>query len=246
MFRGCSFDMATMSKAMGGSILRVEVPVPCDGKTPDGYRFNSSECPFNGGRAWGWVAVGWMRGPRTRAPGPRLASLRASSARSLAGRCPPCPAANPAPAEWSDVANDWVRKNTKVNLEDYPFKIYIAPKGDVCKWGGMGYVGCFDDCRSWINGDLWYVSAPPAWARVPEAAEPRRSGASRGARGAAGCAVRCPDLAWGWGRTPAPCRQRLFSRAPAGPVANPHSLPARRPCTPPHPPPRSPTPISTR
>jgi hypothetical protein len=51
-----------------------------------------------------------------------------------------------------------VRRNTDVNLDDWPFRIYVAPRGPTCGWGGMGYVGCYDDCRSWINGDLWDVS----------------------------------------------------------------------------------------
>ncbi|GBF95823.1 hypothetical protein Rsub_08259 [Raphidocelis subcapitata] len=104
MFKGCSFEMAELSKAMGGHLLRVPVPVPCAGKTPDGAAYNSSECPFN---------------------------------------------------EWSDVANDWVRKHTDINLDNWPFRVYVVPKGEVCGWGGMGYVGCYDDCRAWINGDLW-------------------------------------------------------------------------------------------
>jgi hypothetical protein len=61
-------------------------------------------------------------------------------------------------AEWSDVANDWVRKHTDINLDDWPFRVYVVPGGEVCGWGGMGYVGCYDDCRAWIHGDLWDVS----------------------------------------------------------------------------------------
>lgn len=48
MFKGCSFDMASVTKAAGGSILRVPVPIPCKGKTPDGSPYDSKECPFNG------------------------------------------------------------------------------------------------------------------------------------------------------------------------------------------------------
>ena len=50
MFKGCSFGMATVTKGVGGDLLRVKVPVPCGGETPDGAYYNSSECPFNGGR----------------------------------------------------------------------------------------------------------------------------------------------------------------------------------------------------
>jgi len=56
------------------------------------------------------------------------------------------------------VANAWVRANTQINLDDYPTKIYIVPRGPTCAWGGMGYVGCHGDCRVWIQGDLWDVS----------------------------------------------------------------------------------------
>ena len=55
-----------------------------------------------------------------------------------------------------------MRRNTNVTLSDYPFKVYVIPKGGACGWGGMGYVGCFDDCRAWVNGDLWDVSARAA------------------------------------------------------------------------------------
>jgi hypothetical protein len=43
----------------------------------------------------------------------------------------------------------------RVDLDAYPHKIYITPSGGVCKWGGMGYVGCRGDCRAWISGDVW-------------------------------------------------------------------------------------------
>lgn len=57
------------------------------------------------------------------------------------------------------MANEYLRKHvTEVSLDDYPFRVYIVPKGDVCSWGGMGYIGCYDDCRTWVNGDLWDVS----------------------------------------------------------------------------------------
>jgi len=51
MFKACSFDMADVSKAMGGSMLRVPVPVPCGGVTPQGANYDSSQCPFNGARS---------------------------------------------------------------------------------------------------------------------------------------------------------------------------------------------------
>lgn len=60
--------------------------------------------------------------------------------------------------EWSDVANDWIRRNVPdLDLDRYPTKVYVVPRGRTCAWGGMGYVGCRDDCRVWIQGDLWAV-----------------------------------------------------------------------------------------
>jgi hypothetical protein len=51
-----------------------------------------------------------------------------------------------------------VRANApSANLDAYPTKIYIVPRGPTCRWGGMGYVGCRDDCRVWVQGDLFAV-----------------------------------------------------------------------------------------
>jgi len=156
MFKGCSFGMAEMSKAMGGSMLRIPVPVPCAGVTPDGAAYNSSECPFNGAGVFCWEGglllsskEVWVAVLELLEAAPWLFTNRATHQNQ------PYVDTN---TEWSDVANDWVRKNTKLNLDDWPFRIYVVPKGNVCGWGGMGYVGCYDDCRSWINGDLWSVS----------------------------------------------------------------------------------------
>jgi hypothetical protein len=62
-------------------------------------------------------------------------------------------------AEWSDVANDYVQHVLGYNWHEFQYKIYVVPPGDLCSWGGMGWVGCKDDCRAWISGDLWMVSA---------------------------------------------------------------------------------------
>ncbi|KIY91517.1 hypothetical protein MNEG_16447 [Monoraphidium neglectum] len=105
MMKGCSFGMGSVSLADGGHLLRVVVPIPCKGTTPEGTKYNSKECPF---------------------------------------------------PEWSDVANEWIKVNRQdVKLSDWRHKIYIVVKGETCGWGGMGYVGCEDDCRVWINGELW-------------------------------------------------------------------------------------------
>lgn len=50
MFKACSFNMADVSKAVGGSILKVAIPIPCSGRTPQGAGYNSQSCPFNGAR----------------------------------------------------------------------------------------------------------------------------------------------------------------------------------------------------
>ena len=53
MFDGCSFGMAEASKRVGSDLLRVAVPVPCSGRTPDGVPYHVDECPFNGGASRG-------------------------------------------------------------------------------------------------------------------------------------------------------------------------------------------------
>lgn len=62
---------------------------------------------------------------------------------------------NPNKTEWSEVANAYIRNVLRVNLDAYPHRIYVTPSGGVCKWGGMGYVGCRGDCRVWVSGDVW-------------------------------------------------------------------------------------------
>lgn len=62
------------------------------------------------------------------------------------------------PTEWSDVANSHL-SGLGIKWEDYKHKLYVVPPGDMCSWGGMGYVGCTKDCRAWISGDLWQVRA---------------------------------------------------------------------------------------
>lgn len=66
------------------------------------------------------------------------------------------------PAEWSDVANDYLR-GIGIKPEDFKHKLYVVPPGDLCSWGGMGYVGCTKDCRVWISGDLWQVRTSGSW-----------------------------------------------------------------------------------
>lgn len=55
------------------------------------------------------------------------------------------------------MANDYLR-GVGIKWEDFKHKLYVVPPGDLCSWGGMGYVGCTRDCRVWISGDLWQVS----------------------------------------------------------------------------------------
>ncbi|WIA38079.1 hypothetical protein OEZ86_001448 [Tetradesmus obliquus] len=63
--------------------------------------------------------------------------------------------------EWSDVANDYVKHVLGINWEDFKYKVYVVPPGELCSWGGMGWVGCKSDCRAWISGDLWMF--PTTW-----------------------------------------------------------------------------------
>jgi hypothetical protein len=58
--------------------------------------------------------------------------------------------------EWSDVAHEYLR-GLGINADDFKHKLYVVPPGDMCSWGGMGYVGCTKDCRVWVSGDLWQV-----------------------------------------------------------------------------------------
>lgn len=61
-------------------------------------------------------------------------------------------------AEWSDTAHAYLG-TIGIKWQDYKHKLYVVPPGDLCSWGGMGYVGCTQDCRVWISGDLWQVRA---------------------------------------------------------------------------------------
>ncbi|KAF8055403.1 Abcb6 [Scenedesmus sp. PABB004] len=63
--------------------------------------------------------------------------------------------------EWSDVANEYVRTVLGIEWSEYKYKVYVVPPGDLCAWGGMGWVGCRDDCRAWVSGDLWQF--PTTW-----------------------------------------------------------------------------------
>ncbi|KAF6265132.1 Gametolysin peptidase M11-domain-containing protein [Scenedesmus sp. NREL 46B-D3] len=66
-----------------------------------------------------------------------------------------------ASGKWSDVANDYVKHVLGINWEEFKYKIYVVPPGDLCSWGGLGWVGCKSDCRAWISGDLWMY--PTTW-----------------------------------------------------------------------------------
>ena len=48
MFKACSFGMGKVTKDVGSQVLRVAVPIPCGGYTPQGATYQSSSCPFNG------------------------------------------------------------------------------------------------------------------------------------------------------------------------------------------------------
>jgi hypothetical protein len=54
------------------------------------------------------------------------------------------------------VAHEYLR-GLGIKWEDFKHKMYVVPPGDMCSWGGMGYVGCTKDCRVWLSGDLWQV-----------------------------------------------------------------------------------------
>jgi hypothetical protein len=56
---------------------------------------------------------------------------------------------------WGDYALDYAQNVLRLPVQEYSHHVMIVPKGNVCSWGGMGYVGCKKDCRVWISGDLW-------------------------------------------------------------------------------------------
>lgn len=60
------------------------------------------------------------------------------------------------------MANEFVR-GLGIKLEDFKHKLYVVSPGDLCSWGGMGYVGCTKDCRAWVSGDLWQVGQGSAY-----------------------------------------------------------------------------------
>ncbi len=119
-----------------------------------------------------------------------------------------------------------MRANTQINLDDYPTKIYVVPKGPTCAWGGMGYVGCQGDCRVWIQGDLWMVGRrvwPRGWFwsrlwRRRAWAPGEKEGLRRDERGPAAFAACSPQQSRASGRPP---------RAPRPPEN--HHPPARPP-----------------
>jgi hypothetical protein len=56
---------------------------------------------------------------------------------------------------WGDYAMDYAQNVLRLPIQEYTHRVMIVPRGNVCSWGGMGYVGCKKDCRVWISGDLW-------------------------------------------------------------------------------------------
>jgi hypothetical protein len=54
------------------------------------------------------------------------------------------------------VAHEYLR-GLGIKWEEFKHKLYVVPPGELCSWGGMGYVGCTKDCRVWVSGDLWQV-----------------------------------------------------------------------------------------
>lgn len=48
MFKACSYSTAEFSQQIGGMIIPVTVPIPCQGRTPWNAPFDSSTCPFTG------------------------------------------------------------------------------------------------------------------------------------------------------------------------------------------------------
>lgn len=93
-------------------------------------------------------------------------------------------------AEWADAALAYAEKELGLKLEDHSFRVFVLPRNSNCNWGGMGYTGCAGtgDCRAWINGLLWDVSAEAGvWGKGQEVLlQPSRQGA-----GGTSTAVEC-------------------------------------------------------
>jgi len=121
-----------------------------------------------------------------------------------------------------------------VRLEDYKHKVYVTPSGGLCKWGGMGYVGCQGDCRVWVSGDVWDRAATYAHELGHNLYLNHAGAKGDGGYGdfsaAMGycCDVRCynPPHLWqmGWATAVAPAL--TWQTFPAGTWAR-HALPAQ-------------------
>lgn len=166
MMATCSYGKAEFSRALGSEVLTATVPIPCSGQTPYYRDYDSATCPFPGVCAR--ISLRCTHAPAGRLPVANVAcTLRTCCARRTNAPTPPAapppPAAAGAHAEWSDVANDYVQRVLGIDWSAYKYKVYVVPAGDLCSWGGMGWVGCQRDCRAWISGDLWMVRVRSSW-----------------------------------------------------------------------------------
>lgn len=80
-------------------------------------------------------------------------------------------------AEWSDYVMDYATKRLGMDMSAYTHKIFVlmagrdASQGPTCPWGGLGYTGCTqNDCRVWINGEVWQVSIAACPGCLPASA----------------------------------------------------------------------------
>ena len=51
MFDSCSHRAAKFSQLLGSKVLKVTIPVPCEGTTPFGVPYDGWTCPYNGERS---------------------------------------------------------------------------------------------------------------------------------------------------------------------------------------------------
>lgn len=53
---------------------------------------------------------------------------------------------------WANAA-DTLAAAQGVNFSLYQHRIYILPRSVKCNWAGLGYLGCYGKCRSWVKGN---------------------------------------------------------------------------------------------
>jgi hypothetical protein len=58
-------------------------------------------------------------------------------------------------SSWADYADSMMRQQN-IQVDTFPYRIYVLPDNVGCTWGGLGYIGpsCVPNCRVWIAGSV--------------------------------------------------------------------------------------------